>query len=86
MTKASVAIAAVVAAAGNDCNNGNQGSGIDSSSNDGDCGDGNCDSNGGSSSDGYSNGISKATKTVAITAMVGGRNNQLIREQWKQQW
>ncbi len=56
---ATVPTAAVVAVVGNNCDNGNDGSGVGGSGDDGGCGEGECD--GGSSGDGDSDGSSKAT-------------------------
>jgi hypothetical protein len=71
VTTVAVLTAAVAAVVGDNCNNGNNGSGVDGSGDDGGCGDGKCD--GGSSGDGDSNGSGKATKTMVANAMaVGG--------------
>ncbi len=59
MTTATVPTAAVAAVVGNNCDNDNNGSGVDGGSDDGSCGDGEC--NGGSGGDGNSNGSGKAT-------------------------
>jgi hypothetical protein len=70
-TTTAVATAAVVVAVGNNCDNGNNGSDVDSGGDNGGYGDGNCDSNGGSSGNGDSNCSGKATKTMAATTMAG---------------
>ncbi len=75
MTTAAVPMAAVAAVVGDNCNNGNNGSGVDCSGDDGGCGDGKC--NGGSSSDVNSNSSGKATKTTAATAMAVGGNTTI---------
>jgi hypothetical protein len=76
---AAVLTAAVVAVVGDNCNNGDNGSGLDGGGDDGGCGDGKCDS--GSSGNGNSDGSSEATKTTVATAMA--YNNQLKgRGQW----
>ncbi len=67
-----VAVAAVM---GDNCDNGDEGSGVDGGGDDGGCDDGECD--GGSSGDGNSNGSSKATKTTAATAMEVGGNTTI---------
>ncbi len=54
-----VPTATVVAVVGDNCDNGDEGSGIDGSSDDGGSSDGECD--GGSSGDGNSDGSGKAT-------------------------
>ncbi len=72
MTTAAVPTAAVAAVVGDNCNNGDNGSGVDGSGDDSSYGDGECD--GSSSGDGNSNGSSKATKTTVATAMVVGGN------------
>ncbi len=75
VTTAAVPMAAVVAVKGNNCNNGDNGSGVDGSGDDGRCSDGECD--GGSSDDGNSNGSGKATKTVVATALAVGGNTTI---------
>jgi hypothetical protein len=65
-------MAAVVAVVGNNCDNGDDGSGVDGGSDDGICGDGKC--NGSSSGDGNSDGSGEVTKTTAATAMAVGGN------------
>jgi hypothetical protein len=72
---AAVPMAAVAAVVGDNCNNGNYGSGVDGGGDDGGCGDGEC--NGGSSVDGDSNGSGKATKTTMATAMAVGGNTTI---------
>ncbi len=69
---AAVPTAAVAAFVGNNCDNGDDGSGVDGGGVDGSCSDGKC--NGSSSSNGNSNGSGKATKTMAGTAMAVGGN------------
>jgi hypothetical protein len=75
VTTAAVPTAAVAAVVGNNCDNGNKGSGIDGSSDDGGCGDGERD--GSSSGDGDSNGSGKATKTTGVTVMAVGGNTTI---------
>ncbi len=75
MTIAAVSTAAVAAVVGNNCNNGNNGSGVDGSGDDGGCRDGEC--NGGSGGDVDSNGSGEAKKTTAATAMAVGRNTTI---------
>ncbi len=75
MTTATVPTAAVVAVVGNNCNNGNDGSGVDGGGDDGGCSDGEC--NGGSSGNGNSNGSGKAMKTTVATAMAVGGNTTI---------
>jgi hypothetical protein len=70
-----VLMAAVVAVMGDNCDNGNDGSGVDGGGNDGGCGDGKCD--GGSSGDGNSDGSGKAMKTTVATAMAVGGNTTI---------
>ncbi len=67
MMTATVPTAAMVAVVGNNCDNGDDGSGVDGGGNDGSCNDGEC--NGGSSGDGNSNGSGEVTKTMVATAM-----------------
>ncbi len=59
MITAAVPTAAVAAVVGDNCDSGDNGSGVDGRGDDGGCGDGKCD--GGSSGDGDSNGSGKAT-------------------------
>ncbi len=59
MTTATVPTTAVAAVVGDNCDNCNEGSGVDGGGDDGGCGDGEC--NGGSSGNGDSNGSGKAT-------------------------
>ncbi len=75
MTTASVPTAAVAAVVGDNCDNGDNCSGVDGGSDDGGCGDGECD--GGSSGNGNSNGSCKATKTTVTTAMADGQNTTI---------
>jgi hypothetical protein len=72
---AAVPTAAVVAVVGNNCDNGNDSSGVDGSGDDNDCGDGKC--NGGSSGNIDSNGSGEATKTTAATVMAVGGNKPI---------
>ncbi len=58
MTTAAVPMAAVAAVVGDNCNNGNDGSGVDGGDNNGSCSDGEC--NGNSSGNGDSDGSSEA--------------------------
>ncbi len=67
--------AAVAAVVGDNCDNGDDGSGVDGGGHDGGCGDGECD--GGSGGNGNSDGGGKATKTTAATAMAVGRNTTI---------
>ena len=75
MTTATVPMAAVVAVVGDNCNNGDDGSGVDGGSDDGGCGDGECD--GGSGGNGDSNGSGEPMKTTAATAMAVGGNTTI---------
>ncbi len=75
MTTAAVPTAAVAAVVGDNCDNGDDGSGVDGGGDDGGCGDGEC--GGGSSGDGDSDGSGEATKTTAATAMVVGGNTTI---------
>jgi hypothetical protein len=75
VTAAAVPTAAVAAVVGDNCNNGDDGSGVDGGSDDGNYGDGECDS--GSGGNGYSDGSGKATKTTPGTAMAVGRNTTI---------
>ncbi len=75
MTTAAVPKAAVAAVVSNNCNNGDDSSGIDGCGDDGGCGDGEC--NGGSSGDGNSDGSGEATKTTVATAMAVGGNTTI---------
>ncbi len=59
MTTVAVPTAAVAAVVGDNCDNGDEGSGVDGGSDDGGCGDG--EYYGGSSGDGNSDGSGKAT-------------------------
>jgi hypothetical protein len=59
VTTATVPTAVVAAVVGDNCNNGNDRSGVDGGGDEGSCGDGECD--GSSSGDGNSDGSSKAT-------------------------
>jgi hypothetical protein len=68
---AAVLTAAVAAVVGDNCDNGNNGSGVDGGGDNGSCGDGECD--GGSGGNGDSDGSGKVTKTTAATAMAVGR-------------
>jgi hypothetical protein len=72
---AAVPTAAVGAVVGDNCDNGNDGSGVDGGGDDGSCGDGECD--GSSGGDGDSDGSGEATKTTAVTAMAVGRNTTI---------
>jgi hypothetical protein len=72
---AAVPTTAVAAVVGDNCNNGDNGSGVDGGGDDGGCGDGECDGNSGG--DGDSNGNGKAMKTTAATAMAVGRNTTI---------
>jgi hypothetical protein len=65
----------VVAVVGDNCDNGNDGSGVDGGGDGGSCSDGKC--NGGSSGDGNSDGSGEATKTMAATAMALGGNTTI---------
>jgi hypothetical protein len=60
---------------GDNCDNGDNGSGVDGGGDDGGCGDGECD--GGSGGDGDSDGSGKASKTTGATAMAVGRNTTI---------
>jgi hypothetical protein len=75
VTTAAVPMAAVVTVVGGNCDNSDNGSGIDGGSDDGGCSDSECDS--GSSGDGDSNGTGKPTKTTAATAMAVGGNTSI---------
>ncbi len=75
MTTAAVPTAAVVEVVGNNCDNGNKGSGLDGSGHDGGCGDGK--RNGGSSGNCNSDSSGKATKTTVATAMAVGGNTTI---------
>ncbi len=75
MTTAAVPTAALAAVVGDNCNNGDKGSGIDGGGDDGSCGEGECD--GGSSGDGNSDGSSEVTKTMVVTAMAVGGNTTI---------
>ncbi len=75
MTTAAVPTTAVAAVVGDNCNNGNGGSGVDGGGDDGGCGDSECD--GGSGGKGDSDGSGKATKTTVVTAMVVGGNTTI---------
>ncbi len=68
-------MAAVAAVVGDNCNNGNDGSGVDGGGDDSSCSDGECD--GGSSGKGNSDGSSEATKTTVATAMAVGGNTSI---------
>jgi hypothetical protein len=68
-------MAAVAAVVGDNCDNGNNGSGVDGGGDDGSCGEGECDS--GSSGDGDSDGSGEATKTMMETAMAVGGNTTI---------
>jgi hypothetical protein len=72
---AAVPTAAVAEVVGNNCNTGNNDSGIDGGGDDRGCGEGECNS--GSGGDGNSNGSGKVTKTTAATAMAVGRNTTI---------
>ncbi len=73
VTTAAVWMAAVVAVVGNNCDNGDDGSGVDGSGDDGGCGDGKC--NGGSSSNGNRN--CEVTMTTVVKAMAVGGNTTI---------
>ncbi len=60
---------------GGNCDNGDDGSGVDGSGDDGGCSDGKWD--GGSSGDGDSNGSGEPMKTTAATAMAVGGNTTI---------
>ncbi len=75
MTTTAVPMAAVAAVVGDNCDNGNDSSGVDGGVDDGGCSDSKC--NGGSSGDGDSNGSSEATKTTVATAMAVGGNTTI---------
>ncbi len=75
MTTATVPMAAVAAVVGNNCDNGDDGSGVDSGGDDSGYSDGECDK--GSGGDGNSNGSGEAMKTTAVTAMAVGRNTTI---------
>ena len=75
MMTAPVPMAAVAAVVGDNCDNGNNGSGVDGGGDDGGSGDGECD--GGSSGDGDSDGSSEATKTTVATAIAVGGNTTI---------
>ncbi len=77
MTTAAVPTAAEAAVVGDNCDNGDDGRGVDGGGDDGSCGDGECD--GGSSGDGDSDGSGEATKTTAATVMAVGRNNNQLK-------
>jgi hypothetical protein len=70
-----VPTAAVAAVVGDNCDNGDDGSGVDGGGDDGGCGDGECD--GGSGGDGDSDGSGKAMKTPVATAMAVWRNTTI---------
>ncbi len=70
-----VTVVMTAAVVGDNCDNGNDGSGVDGGSDGGSCGGGKC--NGGSSGDGNSNGSGEATKTTVATAMVLGGNTTI---------
>jgi hypothetical protein len=72
---AAVPTAAVAAVVGNNCDNGDNGSGVDGGGDDGSCGDGECE--GGSGSNGNSDGSGEVMKTTAVTAMPVGRNTTI---------
>jgi hypothetical protein len=67
-------MAAVVAVVGNNCDNSNDGSGVDGGGDDSGCGDSEC--NGNSSGNGDSDGSGKATWTTAARQ----------RQWWQQRW
>ncbi len=75
VTTAAVPMVAVAAVVGNNCNNGDNGIGVDSGGDDGSCGDGECDS--GSSGDGDSDGSGVAMKTMVATVMAVGGNTTI---------
>ncbi len=75
MTTAAVPMAAVAAVVGKNCDNGNDGSGVDGGGDDGSYGDGKC--NGRSIGAGDSNGSGKAMKTMVATAMAVGGNTTI---------
>ncbi len=75
MTTAAVPMAALAAVVGDNCDNGDDGSGVDGGGDNGGCSDGECD--GGSSGDGKSNGSGEATKTTVATAMAVGGNTTI---------
>ncbi len=75
VTTAPVPTAAVAAVVGDNCNNGDDSSGVDGGGDDGGSGDGKCD--GGSSGDGDSDGSSKAMKTTVATAIAVGGNTTI---------
>ncbi len=72
---AAVGRAAVAAAVGVDCDNGDDGSVIDGGGDDSGCGEGSCNSNGGRSGDCNSDGSSEETKTTVATAIAWGEIN-----------
>ncbi len=78
MRTGAVPTAALVAAVGDNCNNGNNGSGIDDRSDDNGYGDNKC--NGGSRGDGDSDGSGEAMKTTAATAMAVGEIQQSTKQ------
>ena len=67
--------AAVAAVVGDNCDNGDDGSGVYGGGDDGGSGDSECD--GGSSGNGDSDGSGKATKTTVATAMAVGGNTTI---------
>jgi hypothetical protein len=75
VTTAAVPMTAVAAVVGDNCDNGDDGSGVDGGGEDGGCGDGEC--NGGSGGNGDSNNSGKAMKTMAGTAMAVGENTTI---------
>ncbi len=75
VTAAAVPTSAVATVVGDNCDNGNDSSGVDGGGDDAGCGDGKCD--GGSSGDGDSNGSCEGTKTTAATAIAVGGNTTI---------
>jgi hypothetical protein len=75
VTTAAVPTAAVAPVVGDNCDNGDDSSGVDGGGDDGGCGDGECD--GGSGGDGNMDGSGEATKTTAVTTMAVGRNTTI---------